>query len=188
MIRRPPRSTQPTTLFPYTTLFRSIVYDTCSGFANFGEPGRRLPDPSGEKGRNEFVTTGTVRGVKRRWLTHAQITNPAAERSAEASYGAMRSGVYGAVVHSIGPEAVSYSAFLDFLHARDPLGKRSRTVSQVIEERLLPEKELPPDLLQPPSPSGASPGQQRFSRHPCGDGTCDALEKANPGLCPQDCR
>jgi glutamate-5-semialdehyde dehydrogenase len=24
MIRRPPRSTQPTTLFPYTTLFRSL--------------------------------------------------------------------------------------------------------------------------------------------------------------------
>jgi hypothetical protein len=27
MIRRPPRSTQPTTLFPYTTLFRSNVDD-----------------------------------------------------------------------------------------------------------------------------------------------------------------
>jgi hypothetical protein len=26
MIRRPPRSTQPTTLFPYTTLFRSNAY------------------------------------------------------------------------------------------------------------------------------------------------------------------
>jgi thioredoxin 1 len=26
MIRRPPRSTQPTTLFPYTTLFRSEQY------------------------------------------------------------------------------------------------------------------------------------------------------------------
>jgi hypothetical protein len=25
MIRRPPRSTQPTTLFPYTTLFRSSL-------------------------------------------------------------------------------------------------------------------------------------------------------------------
>src|SRR6059036_4337866 len=25
MIRRPPRSTQPTTLFPYTTLFRSVA-------------------------------------------------------------------------------------------------------------------------------------------------------------------
>src|SRR6059036_4273630 len=28
MIRRPPRSTQPTTLFPYTTLFRSRTYGT----------------------------------------------------------------------------------------------------------------------------------------------------------------
>jgi magnesium transporter len=27
MIRRPPRSTQPTTLFPYTTLFRSFFRD-----------------------------------------------------------------------------------------------------------------------------------------------------------------
>jgi pyruvate carboxylase len=27
MIRRPPRSTQPTTLFPYTTLFRSVQAD-----------------------------------------------------------------------------------------------------------------------------------------------------------------
>jgi radical SAM superfamily enzyme YgiQ (UPF0313 family) len=27
MIRRPPRSTQPTTLFPYTTLFRSFGYE-----------------------------------------------------------------------------------------------------------------------------------------------------------------
>jgi aldehyde:ferredoxin oxidoreductase len=26
MIRRPPRSTQPTTLFPYTTLFRSVSH------------------------------------------------------------------------------------------------------------------------------------------------------------------
>jgi spoIIIJ-associated protein len=28
MIRRPPRSTQPTTLFPYTTLFRSFLTST----------------------------------------------------------------------------------------------------------------------------------------------------------------
>jgi acetoacetyl-CoA reductase len=27
MIRRPPRSTQPTTLFPYTTLFRSLAQE-----------------------------------------------------------------------------------------------------------------------------------------------------------------
>jgi hemoglobin len=33
MIRRPPRSTQPTTLFPYTTLFRS--YEAVGGEATF---------------------------------------------------------------------------------------------------------------------------------------------------------
>jgi two-component system OmpR family sensor kinase len=33
MIRRPPRSTQPTTLFPYTTLFRSL-----SAAPTAGEP------------------------------------------------------------------------------------------------------------------------------------------------------
>src|SRR3546814_4479304 len=30
MIRRPPRSTRTDTLFPYTTLFRSIVYNSSS--------------------------------------------------------------------------------------------------------------------------------------------------------------
>jgi hypothetical protein len=39
MIRRPPRSTQPTTLFPYTTLFRSIPLGiTRLSFTSFNEP------------------------------------------------------------------------------------------------------------------------------------------------------
>ncbi len=33
MIRRPPRSTQAKTLFPYTTLFRSMVYNFVIAFA-----------------------------------------------------------------------------------------------------------------------------------------------------------
>jgi haloalkane dehalogenase len=33
MIRRPPRSTQPTTLFPYTTLFRSFLRECEAGLA-----------------------------------------------------------------------------------------------------------------------------------------------------------
>src|SRR3712207_8895412 len=36
MIRRPPRST----LFPYTTLFRSIVDDTVGAAGSYGERGR----------------------------------------------------------------------------------------------------------------------------------------------------
>jgi diaminohydroxyphosphoribosylaminopyrimidine deaminase/5-amino-6-(5-phosphoribosylamino)uracil reductase len=45
MIRRPPRSTQPTTLFPYTTLFRSKIARTADGFAgalDAGGQGARL--------------------------------------------------------------------------------------------------------------------------------------------------
>jgi arylformamidase len=60
MIRRPPRSTQPTTLFPYTTLFRSQnrlirdqwgptavpVCETLAG-ANHLDILHRLADPQG---------------------------------------------------------------------------------------------------------------------------------------------
>jgi uncharacterized protein YkwD len=37
MIRRPPRSTQPTTLFPYTTLFRSFLANFSAGYRTFAE-------------------------------------------------------------------------------------------------------------------------------------------------------
>src|SRR3546814_1713258 len=36
MIRRPPISTRTDTLFPYTTLFRSLTVTTGTGAANFG--------------------------------------------------------------------------------------------------------------------------------------------------------
>src|SRR3546814_3891235 len=42
MIRRPPRSTRPDTLFPYTTLFRSWVLRS-------GAPGRDLPERYGPR-------------------------------------------------------------------------------------------------------------------------------------------
>ena len=44
-------------------------------------------------------------------------------------------------------------------------------------------------------PSGATVSQQSGTQKPsgstnakCGDGTCDAMEKANPNLCPTDCK
>src|SRR6059036_473255 len=45
MIRRPPRSTQPTTLFPYTTLFRSNLADPkyTHAYVSTIEAGRRIP-------------------------------------------------------------------------------------------------------------------------------------------------
>jgi UDP-N-acetylmuramate--alanine ligase len=47
MIRRPPRSTQPTTLFPYTTLFRSP-----------GASGERLCEAIGEHGHKAAFFEG----------------------------------------------------------------------------------------------------------------------------------
>src|SRR3546814_18186210 len=48
MIRRPPRSTRTDTLFPYTTLFRSIAYQQCDRRAERSRgriPGRGVGDP-----------------------------------------------------------------------------------------------------------------------------------------------
>src|SRR3546814_18168164 len=46
MIRRPPRSTSTDTLFPYTTLFRSLAVDQESGAADVGDIGRRHAHPA----------------------------------------------------------------------------------------------------------------------------------------------
>ena len=45
MIRRPPRSTQAKTLFPYTTLFRSPLFREELSSAGTGHPQEQLPNP-----------------------------------------------------------------------------------------------------------------------------------------------
>src|SRR3546814_19136815 len=42
MIRRPPRSTRTDTLFPYTTLFRSPLFDQARSFPKVQEPVRAI--------------------------------------------------------------------------------------------------------------------------------------------------
>ena len=70
-------------------------------------------------------------------------------------FNSMNSGVYGAVTHSIQTQAEPYYAFLEFLHFKDPSGERSRTVSEIIEQGLLPEETIPEELVNsklPPLP------------------------------------
>src|SRR3546814_13675112 len=50
MIRRPPRSTRTDTLFPYTTLFRSIITGV-GGESGHGESPYRLRSTAGERPR-----------------------------------------------------------------------------------------------------------------------------------------
>ncbi|MCI5146815.1 MAG: hypothetical protein D3923_15145, partial [Candidatus Electrothrix sp. AR3] len=45
-----------------------ILYDTCSGFANYGEGGQRQNDFDPEKGKNAYLTVGTYKGIERKWL------------------------------------------------------------------------------------------------------------------------
>jgi hypothetical protein len=50
------------------------------------------------------------------------------------------------VTHSVQSQAVPYFEFLKFLHGEASAGERSRTVSAVIKEKLLPEKMMPEEL------------------------------------------
>lgn len=161
-----------------TALPDEIRYDTCSGLANFGSPGQRLDDATDPaKGRNEFVTTGVVNGIERRWLAHYQICRDEQEAEAPPELDAMTVGVYGVVTHSIADQAEPLYRFLEHLHALDPGGARSRTVRGIIEEGLLPEQSVSAAALEASSPAAL-----------CGDGVCDAKEQADPGLCPGDCQ
>jgi hypothetical protein len=71
MIRRPPRSTQPTTLFPYTTLFRSDPNSDTGlygdGLSHHASPGVLLTAEAGALLEidigNGFVEVGTATGA-----------------------------------------------------------------------------------------------------------------------------
>jgi hypothetical protein len=127
----------------------AIIYGTCSGFANCGEVGTRLSDTVPEKGKNEYVLTGMVSGVPRKWLAHFQVTTTERREAAQAVFGSMGSShVCGVITHSaVGVQEQEYYRFLEFLHSADPEGNRSRTVSEVIEQQLLPERTISGDLL-----------------------------------------
>src|SRR5207253_9435866 len=69
MIRRPPRST----LFPYTTLFRSVYYDRAFGFkARLWDEGTLLPAVA--VGIEDIVGTGVDRKSTRLNSSHVAIS------------------------------------------------------------------------------------------------------------------
>jgi len=119
-----------------------IIYATCSGFANCGEIWTRLSDVDEKKGQNKYILTAIVNGILRKWLSHYQITTPERQKIAQTVFDSIDSSyVYGVVTHSAsGVQEKEYYNFLKFLHIQDPEGKKSRTVSEIIDQKLLPEK------------------------------------------------
>lgn len=159
----------------------AIVYDTCSGFGNMGEPEQRLRDGGAEKGINEYVTVGTVNGIQRTWLTHFQV--PLSPQDAMAAIDSMDGGIYGVATHAIPNQDRPLYLYMDFLHERDPEGARSRTVETAIEEQLIPEVELSDEVIN----TVYTDERPMRPDHPCGDGICDEVERTDLDLCPQDC-
>jgi hypothetical protein len=117
-----------------------IIYDTCSGYANHGEI-RKLSDIDANKGRNDYILSYDVNNITRYWLAHYQLYR-GLDEAKEVFNTLDNNQVYGVVIHSFKDEAESLYDFMEFLHEIDPFGKNSRTVSEVIEQKLLPEKNI----------------------------------------------
>lgn len=119
-----------------------IIYSTCSGYANFGSPGRLMSDfDEPLKGRNEYVTVGWWNGALRKWLAHylmPSVNELHRVREVFADMGPDEA--YGVVLHASPKNMAAYYGYLEFVHAEDPLGFKSRTVTEIIEEQLLPER------------------------------------------------
>ncbi len=113
-----------------------IVYDTCSGYANFGKA-RRLPDGDPEKGRNDYVLSFDVNGIQRYWLAHYQLYQ-GSDEAKEVFDKLDGNQAYGGVIHSFEDQAEYLYDFMEFLHEKDPTAERSKTVSEIIEQGLLP--------------------------------------------------
>src|SRR3546814_15095139 len=79
MIRRPPRSTRTDTLFPYTTLFRSLVTRKMSPIALVGETMTEAMAVM-VRGQSGLLTvcrddeTPTIRGARLIWPTKVEAT------------------------------------------------------------------------------------------------------------------
>lgn len=184
-------------------------YEVCHGL---GAP---------KSGANDHVQLAGGKDKKRLNTFHA--ADKAGIEAAKNAFAAMELGAYGMAFKSSPSEFGAYYAWLEFLRRRDPQGLRSRTVANIVDLKLLPEKAGLPVNVKPPMPPPqpiARPDAPAETRQPeiprlkrvpsmfgsgsrvpsamhdvivapargyCGDGICDAVERARPGRCPRDC-
>ncbi len=137
-----------------------IIYDTSLGIANFGNELMILSDfENPKKGINEHMSVATYRNIERKWLTHYQINNNRDGGQAMRTIMRMNEGAYGVVVHSFKRQLSSYVAYIEFLHGIDPSASHSKTVSEIVEEKLIPERVVDLAGIQAMSESRKTGGQ-----------------------------
>lgn len=97
-----------------------------------------------DKGKNEFlaVAGGAEAGIKR--LSSFNPGDKAGISAAKKEYFQLQLGVYGVSFKSSPSEFGAFYSWLSFLRREDPQGLRSRTVSAVVDGKLLAEKEPKP--------------------------------------------
>ncbi len=134
------------------------AYETC--FA----PDNSLEYPAGRSdsgsGINYSLISDTGRGEGKKRLSCSHPSDRGGVEAAKKAFSGMETGVYGASFDSSPSGFGAFFAWLKFLKRRDPQGLRSRTVSEIVENHLLPEKKIPADPL-----SGGEAEQQNISTH-----------------------
>ncbi|MFH1249192.1 MAG: hypothetical protein V1660_03500 [archaeon] len=127
-----------------------IIYDTCSGFANFGNAEMRVSDLTPAKGKNEFVSYASYNGIGRKWLSYYSIETLQHVESAKTVFNGMSYGVYGLAVHSVPSQMPAFSAMIDFIHSKDQKSEKTLTLSGAIESNILPQKNMSQELFEYP--------------------------------------
>ena len=97
-----------------------------------------------DKGKNEFLSVagGAEAGIKR--LSSFNPGDKAGISAAKKEYFELQLGVYGVSFKSSPSEFGAFYSWLSFLRREDPQGLRSRTVSAVVDGKLLAAKEHKP--------------------------------------------
>ncbi len=193
------------------------AYETCLTPANSLKAAAGRAD-AGSDGINDFLAAAPGRGEGKKRLSCSRPFDRAGMDAAKKAFSGMAAGVYGAAFNSSPSEFGAFFAWLKFLKSRDPQGLFSRTVSGIVDQKLLPDTRARAAAVRATEKKTAAPpaaqkteiprlqkthnpysqvermlfgpergGRQTQQRGYCGDGLCDAVEKAGAGRCPRDC-
>ncbi|MDP2866784.1 MAG: hypothetical protein Q8O90_11125 [Elusimicrobiota bacterium] len=93
-----------------------------------------------DKGRNEFISVASGEETVKKRLSSFNPGDKAGIGAAKKEFFSLQLGVYGASFKSSPSEFGAFYSWLSFLKREDPQGLRSRTVSAIVDGRLLEEK------------------------------------------------